>query len=364
MRSKLGLAVLIVALMLPLGCRTGVGPKSISPARFDYNEAISESWNEQLLLNLVRLRYRDTVHFLEVSSVISQFTVDQRASVSAGAAFNGGTDTDVGIGAGVVYTERPTITYTPLQGEIFAQRLLAPIPAETLIQLAQSGWSSELLMLCCVQQVNELQNARSAPSRIPGFVPRFKEFHRSAQLLRNLQAVGLIDMRLEVAPDNSEATVLHLQRHPSGEWADEIAEVRQLFGLTPNQSSFRITSRLSGLPDEIAIVGRSLSGVLVFLSQAVEAPAEHEAAGKVGVTLDSSGEAIDWSAVTGNIFRVKSQAEPPEDAFVRVHYRDYWFYISDNDLESKTTFGLLTYLFSLQAAGAGGKSPLLTVSTN
>jgi len=273
--------------------------------------------------------------------VITQYTLDQRASMSAGAAFNGGTNTDVGVGAGVTYSEKPTITYTPLQGEIFAQRLLAPIPAETLIQLAQSGWSSELLMLCCVQQVNELQNARSAPSRIPGFVPRFKEFHRAAQLLRDLQAVGLIDMRLEVAPDNSEATVLHLQRRPSGDWADEIAEVRDLFGLPPHQSSFRITSRLSGSPDEMAIVGRSLSGVLVFLSQAVEAPPEHEAAGKVAVTRDSSGEAIDWSA-----------------------YRDHWFYISDNDLDSKTTFGLLTYLFSLQAAGAGGKSPLLTVSTD
>lgn len=364
MRSKLGLALLIVALALPLGCRTNMGPNSVSPARFDYNEAISESWNEQLLLNLVRLRYRDTVQFLEVSSVITQYTLDQRASASAGAGFNGGTATDVGIGAGVVYTEKPTITYTPLQGEVFAQRLLAPIPAETLIQLAQSGWSSELLMLCCVQQVNELQNARSAPSRIPGFVPRFEEFHRAAQLMRDLQAVGLIDMRLEVAPDESEATVLHLQRRHSGDWADKITELRRLLGLQPDQSSFRITSRLSGSPDEMAIVGRSLAGVLVFLSQAVEAPPAHEVAGKVATTRDASGEAIDWAAVTGNILHVRSQEDPPPDAFVRVHYRDHWFYISDNDLDSKTTFGLLTYLFSLQAAGAGGKSPLLTVSTD
>ncbi len=364
MRNRLGLALLILAQIFPLGCRTNMGPNSVSPARFNYTEAISESWNEQLLLNLVRLRYRDTVQFLEVSSVITQYTLDQRASASAGAAFNGGTDTDLGIGAGVVYTEKPTITYTPLQGEVFAQRLLAPIPAETLIQLAQSGWSSELLMLCCVQQVNELQNARSAPSRMPDFVPRFREFHRAAELMRDLQAVGLIDMRLEVAPDNSEATVLHLQRRPPGEWADEVAEVRRLLGLQPDQNSFKITSRLSGSPDEMALVGRSLAGVLVFLSQAVEAPPDHEAAGKVTVTRDASGEAIDWAAVTGNILRIKSQTHPPADAFVQVHYRDHWFYISDDDLDSKTTFGLLTYLFSLQAAGAGGKSPLLTVSTD
>ena len=364
MTRRLGVVLLVAAFVLPLGCRTSMGPNSISPARFDYNEAIVESWNEQLLLNLVRLRYRDTVHFLEVSSVITQYTLDQRASASAGAFFNGSTEGDVGVSAGVVYTEKPTITYTPLQGAVFAQRLLSPIPAETLIQLAQSGWSSELLMLCCVQQVNELQNARSAPSRTPDFVPRFEEFHRAARLLRELQAAGQIDMRLEVAPDNSHATVLHLERRPTQEWADQVAEVRRLFGLDPNQNSFRIMSRLSGVPDEIAIVGRSLSGVLVFLSQAVEAPPEHEAAGKVAVTRDASGEAVDWTAVTGNILHIKSQKEPPDDAFVRVYHRDNWFYISDNDLDSKTTFGLLTYLFSLQAAGAGGKSPLLTVSTD
>lgn len=364
MTGRLGIVLLIVALVLPMGCRTSMGPNSISPSRFDYNEAIAKSWNEQLLLNLVKLRYRDTVHFLEVSSVITQYTLDQRASASAGASFNGGTETDVGISAGVVYTEKPTITFTPLQGAVFAQRLLAPIPAETVIQLVQSGWSSELLMLCCVQQVNELQNARSAPSRIPAFVPRFEDFHRAARLLRDLQAAGLIDMRLEVLPDNSDSTVLYLQRRPSGEWADEIDEVRRLFGLQPDQDTFRITSRLSGLPDEMAIVGRSLAGVLVFLSQAVEAPAEHEAEGKVAVTRDASGETIDWAEVTGNILRVKSQVEPPVDAFVRVQYRDHWFYIADNDLDSKSTFGLLTYLFSLQAAGAGGKSPLLTVSTD
>ena len=197
---------------------------------------------------------------------------------------------------------------------------------------------------------------------IPEFVPRFEDFQRAARLLRDLQAVGMIDMRLVAAADNSDATVLYLQRRPSGEWADEVAEVRRLFELEPDRNSFRITSRLTGSPDEIAIVGRSLAGVLVSLSQGVEVPPEHEAAGKVAVTRNAAGEAIDWIAVTGDILRIRSQKEPPIDAYVKVNYRDNWFFIADNDLDSKTTFGLLTYLFSLQAAGTGGKSPLLTVS--
>ena len=48
--------------------------------------------------------------------------------------------------------------------------------------------------------------------------------------------------------------------------------------------------------------------------------------------------------------------------FAKVRYRGSWFYIDDADLESKSTFSLLTYLFSIQASGSAAGGPLLTVS--
>lgn len=39
---------------------------------------------------------------------------------------------------------------------------------------------------------------------------------------------------------------------------------------------------------------------------------------------------------------------------------DAWFYIADNDLNSKTTFTLLSFLFNLQAANKSGANPVLT----
>jgi hypothetical protein len=357
------IAVVVSGLTVASGCATNLGPKSIPNARFNYTEAIANSWTEQLLLNLVRTRYRDTVQFLEVSSVITQYTLEGSASASLGVVDAGSTVTDYGAGAGVAFTERPTITYTPLQGDVFAQRVLSPIPAETLILLAQSGWSTELLMLCCAQQVNALQNARAASVGMADFVPRFADFNRAAHLLRELQAAGQVDMRLEIAPDDEDATVLYLQRQPPGEWQGELDEVRQLLGLPSDRNRFQIVSRYSGDPDEIAIVGRSLVGVMFFLSQAVEVPEEHVASGKVTVVEDQHGRTIDWAAITGDILHVYSDSSPPADAYARVFYRGYWYYIDDSDVGSKTTFGLLSYLFSLQSAGAAGKSPLLTVST-
>lgn len=61
--------VLFAAALAATGCRAPLGPKTIPPARLNYNEAISRSWDEQLLLNLVRLRYRDNPLFVDVTSV-------------------------------------------------------------------------------------------------------------------------------------------------------------------------------------------------------------------------------------------------------------------------------------------------------
>jgi hypothetical protein len=44
-----------------------------------------------------------------------------------------------------------------------------------------------------------------------------------------------------------------------------------------------------------------------------------------------------------------------------VHHRGWWFYIADDDQTSKSTFGLLNILFSLQSSSGEGKSPLLTL---
>lgn len=55
------------------GCKT-LGPRAVKWERTPYNFAIQETQDAQLLLNLVRLKYRDTPVFLELSSIASQFS--------------------------------------------------------------------------------------------------------------------------------------------------------------------------------------------------------------------------------------------------------------------------------------------------
>ncbi len=54
------------------GC-SGIGPGTVLRDRFDYTAAISDSWKDEMLLNLVKIRYGDAPVFLDVASVISQY---------------------------------------------------------------------------------------------------------------------------------------------------------------------------------------------------------------------------------------------------------------------------------------------------
>lgn len=143
-----GRAVVSLGILALTTACTTVGPTSIRTTRFDYNQAIIQTRYEQMLANLVRLRYRDAPYFLDVSSVSTQYVL--RGSANAGVATGTSIVGDATLGAGVDYEERPTVTYRPLTGEQFARNLLSPIDMSSILLLSASGWRADRLLRCCV----------------------------------------------------------------------------------------------------------------------------------------------------------------------------------------------------------------------
>ena len=111
-------------------------------------------------------------------------------------------------------------------------------------------------------------------------------------------------------------------------------------------------------PDEVTIRVRSILDLMGFLSRGVEIPQAHRERNFAEVAAGGEDEVLRRIPL-----HVHSQVEPPEDAFVAVQFEGHWFYIVQSDHQSKRSFGLLEYLFQMQAPQTPTAGPLLTVPT-
>lgn len=346
------LGTALVASLASSGCGTLRDPATIQPDMLAYNEAIVVSQREQLLLNIVRLRYRDTVNFIQITGVTTSYSSSLGGDLGSGFGIDAGPfEEALRFGAEAERSVRPLVEYEPLQGPGYAFQLLSPIEPSSLFLLTQSGWSAERLLLCCIARVAGVENARAAAGPTPDFVPDNASFRALASDLRRLQLDGglIVDI---YAGDAGRQVVLTIR----GE-SPAAARARAALGFAPGESSLPITDQAAA-GDALTVRGRSLLGILAALSQTVEVPPEHAA---FVTPAPANG---DWNTVIGGLFQVRSSYERPADAAVAVQYRGVWFSIADSDLQSKSTFDLVSHLFALQAARgqAGAPDPLIVLS--
>ena len=353
-----------LALCLGMGC-SSFGPRALQATHPQYNHAISRSLDEQFLLNLVRLKYRDNPFFLEVSSITTQQTLEQELTASA-SLLESAADT-FKPGAGLTYKQTPTISYTPLRGDQFLKQILSPIPLEAVLILTQSGWSVERVVSICVERVNDLDNASNASGPTPGREPRYKEFREMVEILRELQVADAIALGAAPCPPDENGKMkpgndLVLVIRPQPALAARIARLKELLGVAGAGNELRLATDFLNRPENsLAVRTRSMMGILFYLSHNTQVPAADEAGGLVTITKSAEGGRFDWNAVTGNLLQVHSASSRPADAFVAVQHRGAWFHIRNSDLESKSTFMLLSQLFNLQAGQIKSMAPALTI---
>jgi hypothetical protein len=111
----------------------------------------------------------------------------------------------------------------------------------------------------------------------------------------------------------------------------------------------------------LALATRSLFSALYFLAQGVDVPAADAAGGNASPRPRSEGGPFDWTSSRGQLFHVHSSADEPDNASVKVFYRNSWFYVADNDADSKVTFALLSMLLTLQSGDTTKITPLITL---
>lgn len=358
LKNTLALLLLIISLT---GCQSSFGPNIVKETHTGYNNAIAMTLNHQMLLNLVRLKYLDEAYFLKVSSVTASMSFSGNLGFSSSFDLAPGGNLikpDIGIG----YTDRPTITYQPVQGEDFLKNVLSGISLDAIMVLTQSGWSIERVFGLCVEKTNDLLNAPSASGPTPTKEPKFRKFKKLLSLLKHQLDQGTIDMG---SATNDKAINILFKAHNDHE-TKEMHELGNLLGFTLDQNNSALitlnTNFLKQEKNQLTIRTRSILSIMFYLSQNIDIPIEHVHAGLVIITKNHQGETFDWSHTpAGSVFKILSSREKPENAHLAIPYRDYWYYIADNDLQSKTTFMLLKQLFDIQSGQTKFTGPALMI---
>lgn len=334
------------------GCRS-IGPGTVRRDRIHYSSAVAESWKEQLLLNIVKTRYGDPPAFLEVASVVAGYSLETGVSLDgqfSPESLRG--DTFAAAGVSGRYTDRPTISYSPMSGEKFARSLMSPVPLDALWFVIQGGTPADFLLGLTVQSYEGHHNSALYAGRSE---PADPAFTRLLPLLRALQQGRVTESEILKQSDRVEIGVrFHAVDPAKTGLVEQLAEARKLLGVPPGTDRVRVVfGTQSPEPDVIGIRTRSLLQILITLGAGVEVPPEDLAAYGV-VPVDPS------HAPRG--FTVKSGLEKPEAAFVAVPYQGRWFWIDRADLPSKLTLALVTVLFNFLEGGEKA-SPVLTIPT-
>lgn len=352
-------AHLAVALVLGLAGCTSFGAPSIDRDRFDYVNAVASSWKQQTLLNIVKLRYADTPVFLEVGQIISGYQLEGTVGLAGTLNSQSLVGNELGLATGARYTDRPTITYTPLTGAHFIQVLMTPIPPPALFRLVEAGWPVDMLLQLTAQSINGVSNRR-AGARGQAADP---DFARLLTALARIQASGAIGLRVKVSEETKqEGTIMTIrQRGLPPEVQADRELVRELLGLRPGLEEFEVVyGTVSERDDQIAIQTRSGFQIMNQLGSDVEVPAEHIAELRTYAPPPTPpGDPTLPPSV-----RILSGTSTPDDAFTAVKYREHWYWIEDRDFRSKGTFTFLMIILTLAEKGEALQPPVVTIQGN
>src|SRR5262245_62779558 len=131
----------VVVLAAGAGLCGCIGPKAVRYTRLRYNEVVRDTNDQQLLMNIVRLRYADSPVFIDLPNITSQFEMAGRGNYLGG--YGNQTRGPASLGYGELsLRDTPTLSYHPREGREVAKALLTPLSADLLI-VATAGANLE-----------------------------------------------------------------------------------------------------------------------------------------------------------------------------------------------------------------------------
>src|SRR5579871_978132 len=129
------------------GC-TALGPKKIGSDRNTYNDIIQSTTNQQVLENIVKLRYNEEPSFLKVMNITATYQRSYEHNITSSlsktvlSATNpitpSGTELTIARAYNPIYTyaDVPSIVYAPIDNQTFTTAILTPLSLRQMFSLA------------------------------------------------------------------------------------------------------------------------------------------------------------------------------------------------------------------------------------
>jgi len=341
-----------VCLAAGLAACTAIGPQVIRSGRPAYNDAILATNDQQLLQNIVRMRFGDGLGFLTVSSVTANVRVGADGVVNLGigpaAAYEGNL---VPVAARVGTEHNPTISYLPVSGDRVLRQLAGETPLDLAILSVLAAHSPRDAWTWLVRRVNDIRNpdfGEFSPGRSD---PRFDEI---AGLVQTLYLRGSLYWARLPGSASGLGFVLHGYARESTQEAARLLDLLGIARPVAHGSDVVVPVILAaGTPGSgaVAIETRSLNAMMRLAAASIELP------------LDVQGALRFAPPGAGAMgVRIRSSTERPEAARVAIEYRGRWFFIDDADEATKRWFAMVGLLFSAQVPESGAAvAPMLTI---
>jgi len=348
------LTLALAAAFVITGCQS-IGTGSVQRDRIGYADALGTSWKEQTLLNIVKLRYLDTPVFLDVSSVISSYELASQVNFTSNIFPRASTSNNQAFGATGTYTDKPTVSYTPITGERYMNGLIRPIPPQAIFAMIESGHPANLVLRVTSRAINGVYNYSASQTRSRAADPTFQMV---IDAIRGIQQEGALSVRIEKR-DGQELTYVGFLHNGDEDVEKNISVVKDKLGINPNNDELLLVfGARQHSPAQIALLTRSVQEILSEFSVGVEVPEGDLTEGRATriMRIDSVAGSPNYP-----LMRIQSSSEQPTDAYASVPYRNRWFWIDDRDLNSKRMFMFLTVFSALAETGTAPQIPLITI---
>src|ERR1700722_10526071 len=338
-------AIALFVCMSLCGCFS-LGTTRLYAEQLGYSRALGDAEKSDTLLNVVRIRYADTPIFLQATQVISGYQLQRNVTGGFEAFPAANPSTFLNGNASAQLQQSPTFTFQPLSGAQFAQSFIRPLSPADLLPLAMGGLPIDVLFRLGVQSINGLSNAvpltQSGAAGSPDFFLLLRD-------LRRLQVAGLLSVRLrrDIVPAGSHGisdpgrvyVSVATTRDPA--LAAAADEAKRLLGMPPSAHEAEVVYGLSPEPGQVAVLTRSMLGVMARLSLQIDVPPDDVTRHRTLPTVGNVGPE------QRPVVIIRSGTSAPVEVFTSVQYRGTWFWIAEDDFDSELAFSILQILLAI-----------------